>query len=91
MKNLNRIFMTLSAFALSLSAAGCSQSGSFSTGFGLKSDPEKVKYDWQKPYQEQISSFIASDEFSDDSENGSAFDLFDITGDGQPELIISPD
>ncbi|MDE6775490.1 MAG: hypothetical protein K2J37_04225, partial [Ruminococcus sp.] len=47
--------------------------------------------DWQKPYQEQISSFIASDEFSDDSENGSAFDLFDITGDGQPELIISPD
>lgn len=83
--------MTLSALALSVSAAGCSESAPLPTGFGLKSDPEKVKYDWQEDYQKKLNSFIASDKFSDDYDHGSAFDLFDITGDGQPELIISPD
>ena len=47
--------------------------------------PESISFEWQKSFQDKLDEFKGSDGFSSDS----AFDLFDMTGDGNPELIIS--
>ena len=85
MKKISRIFL-LAAAAASLS--GCSdKNDKLSTGkLSGKSDPESITYSWQTPYEEKIGEFKASDAYTEIS----AFDIIDITGDGSPELIISP-
>ena len=50
--------------------------------------PETIILDWQNAYQGKIDEFMKSDSYS---EKKSRFDLRDITGDGIPELILSPD
>lgn len=51
--------------------------------------PESIVFDWQSAYDKKISEFRTSADYSGGS-TGSRFDLCDITGDGSPELIISP-
>lgn len=53
--------------------------------------PDSVSFEWQKAYETKLNEFRESKDYSEDPESGSAFDLLDITGDGSPELIISPD
>ncbi|MDE6519517.1 MAG: hypothetical protein K2K91_03525 [Ruminococcus sp.] len=43
--------------------------------------------DWQKAYKQVLLDFMNSDEYSEHSN----FSLYDISTDGIPELIISPD
>ena len=51
--------------------------------------PDSVVFSWQKAYSDKLSEFRNSSDFVDDA-NGSMFDLYDLTGDGVPELVISP-
>ena len=51
--------------------------------------PESIVFDWQSAYDKKISEFKASADYSSGL-SGSMFDLCDITGDGSPELLISP-
>ena len=48
--------------------------------------PQDVELKWQKDYESLLGAFKNSDQFSENS----MFDLTDLTGDGTPELIISP-
>lgn len=49
-------------------------------------NPQSIVFDWQKPYESKLTEFKAS---SDYKEGDSMFDVYDLTGDGTPELIIS--
>ena len=51
--------------------------------------PDSVVFSWQKAYSDKLSEFRSSKDFVGDA-NGSMFDLYDLTGDGVPELVISP-
>ena len=51
--------------------------------------PESIVFDWQKAYETQLKSFRSSADYRS-GESGAMFDLCDMTGDGSPELIISP-
>lgn len=54
--------------------------------------PQNIVFDWQSLYESKLSEFKNSDKFSEssDSYGCSMFDLRDLTNDGTPELIISP-
>ncbi len=52
-----------------------------------------IVYSWQSAYEAKLREFAASADYvapSVSGVDGSMFDLADITGDGSPELIISP-
>lgn len=51
--------------------------------------PDSVVFSWQKAYSDKLSEFRSSSDFVEGA-NGSMFDLCDLTGDGVPELVISP-
>lgn len=51
--------------------------------------PETVVFSWQQVYSDKLSQFRSSADFVS-GPNGSMFDLYDLTGDGVPELVISP-
>lgn len=89
MKQIYRFFSLAAASVLTISSASCSKTGSDSSGTSdfRKTDPESISFSWQDAYENKLSEFKASEQFTDDS----AFDIFDITGDGIPELLISPD
>ncbi len=55
----------------------------------VKITPESVVFDWQKLYEAKLGEFRNSGDYKD-GKGGSMFDIIDITGDGSPELIISP-
>lgn len=54
-----------------------------------KITPESIVFDWQKVYEAKLNEFRNSADYKDGN-GGSMFDIIDITGDGSPELIISP-
>ena len=51
--------------------------------------PESVVFDWQNAYETKLSEFRKSAGYVSGAA-GTMFDLCDLTGDGSPELIISP-
>lgn len=84
MKRFCRLFL-LTALAASLTS--CSDKKVDSASEPEKNNaPESITHSWQAPYEAKIKEFKASDSFSQDSR----FDLYDLTDDGSPELIISP-
>ncbi len=87
MKKICRLFLL--TVAASAALTGCSKAGTASSGKTIfkKTDPESVSFSWQDAYESKLAEFKGSELFSDNS----AFDIFDITGNGSPELIISPD
>lgn len=48
--------------------------------------PQDVEFDWQSAYSSALTEFKSSEDYTDSS----MFEILDITGDGSPELIISP-
>ena len=89
MKSLKALFLA-AVFTASAAAVGCSETKTSSTQSSSDTveqavSPESISFEWQKSYQSKLDEFKGSDKFSSDS----AFDLYDMTGDGNPELIIS--
>ncbi len=84
MKRFYRLFLVTAAAA---SLTACSDKVSSSTSEPEKNvTPDSITYSWQAPYEAKIKEFKSSDTYSDNS----CFDLYDLTDDGSPELIISP-
>lgn len=90
MKIFKKSLLTSTAIVMSAIFAGCSVSGSDSPEEPVKISPESITFEWQSAYENKLNEFKNSGEFSADSVTGSRFDLVDITNDGTPELIISP-
>ncbi len=91
MKIIRNITSISAAIALAAAMTGCSATKSDSDEKQFERNaPDSVSFEWQKAYESKLSEFKESEDFSEDQESGSAFDLIDITGDGLPELIISP-
>lgn len=69
---------------------GCSKTenvlGSQPDPLAVKVSPESVVFDWQEEYQNKLEQFQVSAACS----TSSMFDIYDVTNDGVPELIISP-
>lgn len=89
LKSLKPIILA-SLITLSSTIAGCSDTKSNTSPVQSETSnqpisPESIVFKWQQSYQDKLDEFKNSDSFSNDS----AFDLFDMTGDGNPELIIS--
>lgn len=88
MKSIKPIILA-AVMTVSVCAVGCSDAKSSSPSQSDSSEqavsPEDISFKWQNSYQSKLDEFKGSDTFSSDS----AFDLFDMTGDGNPELIIS--
>lgn len=90
MKIIKNIMSISAAMALAAAMTSCSNANSDSEKQFERTAPDSVSFEWQKAYEDKLKEFKESKDYSDDQESGSAFDLFDITGDGSPELIISP-
>lgn len=76
--------------AAAVSMCGCSEKNTSEVAEEsepVQVSPNSISFEWQAGYDSKIAEFKASEEYSDSS----MFDIADITGDGQPELIISPD
>lgn len=85
-----KALLLASVFTASAAAAGCSDTKNVSSPSesGISDQavsPESISFEWQDSYESKLEEFKSSDAFSEDS----AFDLTDLTGDGNPELIIS--
>lgn len=78
------LLLTAAAY---VAMTGCSKNGSDASGKSIfkKTDPESISFSWQNAYESKLTEYKSSELFSENS----AFDIFDITGDGTPELIIS--
>ncbi|MBR1592101.1 MAG: hypothetical protein IJ666_03715 [Ruminococcus sp.] len=86
--------LSLTAALLSLCTAfGCQQSGEEeeTAEETVKISPRSIVFDWQYVYNSKLTEFMQSSEYSSEQGNESMFELYDITNDGNPELIISPD
>lgn len=86
---LKKICMIFLAAAAATAFTGCSDKKGVSSSESILSgrkDPESITFSWQDAYEKKIGEFKNSEEYSEKS----AFDIFDVTGDGSPELIISP-
>lgn len=89
LKSLKALILA-AVFTATAAAAGCSESKTSSSSSQTDApeqaiSPESISFEWQKSYQSKLDEFKGSEKFSSDS----AFDLYDMTGDGNPELIIS--
>ncbi len=83
MKKISKYFLLLSAV---VALTGCSDKKNPATVDRPKTtDIETITFSWQEAYENKIREFKESDQYSPNS----AFDIFDITGDGSAELIIS--
>lgn len=94
MKIFRKSLLIATAFVLSISIFSCSNStspDSSSSPDDVKISPQSITFEWQNVYMDKLAEFKNSADFSADVKTGSRFDLFDITGDKTPELIISPD
>lgn len=94
MKNYGKLLLISTTVIFSAALFSCS---SGNIDFNSESDttkenasPQSITFDWQNAYETKLNEFKNSDEYSPDMKTGSRFDLFDITGDNIPELIISP-
>ncbi|MBR6580200.1 MAG: hypothetical protein IKK66_02780 [Ruminococcus sp.] len=86
MKKISRLFLIITAAALT----GCSDKNTDSEPVVVSSktaDPESITFSWQETYENKIKEFKSSEQYTENS----AFDIFDVTGEGTPELIISAD
>ncbi len=84
MKKISKLFLLTAAVA---SLTGCSDKDNNSSSVSSeKANPESITYSWQTPYEEKIAEFKNSANYSENS----CFDIYDLTDDGSPELIISP-
>lgn len=90
MKTFKKSLLTSTAIVMTAVFAGCSTGSSESSEEPVKISPESITFEWQNAYENKLNEFKSSAEFSSDNDNGSRFDLVDITNDGTPELIISP-
>ena len=92
MKIFRKSLLTSTAFILSISLFSCSKNNSSDSSEleNVKISPQSITFEWQDVYMNKLSEFKSSADFSADVNSGSRFDLFDITGDEIPELIISP-
>ena len=88
--NIKKCTYAILAAAVLSAASGCSKTenvmDSAPDPLAVKTAPENVAFDWQSAYEEKPKEFKASGDCSDSS----MFELLDLTGDGTPELIISP-
>ncbi len=94
MKIFRKSLLISTVFVLSVSFSGCSDGTNPELSSGqedVKISPQSITFEWQNAYMDKLAEFKNSADFSADVKNGSRFDLFDITGDKTPELIISPD
>jgi len=85
-----KALLLAAVFTASAAAVGCSDTKTSSSQSDSDTveqviSPESISFEWQKSFESKLAEFKSSDKFTPDS----AFDLFDITGDGNPELIIS--
>lgn len=73
------------------SAAGCSDTKTVQSSeislLTTNMAPQDVVFDWQEAFEAKIKEFKGTSQYD---KNKSMFDICDITGDGSPELIISP-
>ena len=87
---INKKISILMAGAVLASFAGCSKTQKVSslplTLLDTNMAPDEVEMKWQKDYESLLGAFKNSEQYSENS----MFDLTDLTGDGIPELIISP-
>ncbi len=84
MKKICRFFLLTAAMA---AMTGCTdKNNGSSSGSSEKIAPDSITYNWQTPYEEKIAEFKSSADYSENS----YFDIFDLSGDDKPELIISP-
>lgn len=93
--NSNKLTTVFLAIVLTSAAAGCSDtklnSGSDNSGI-INVSPKSISFEWQPLYEQKLAEFATSENFSEIAQGGleeSRFDLFDINGDGTPELFIS--
>lgn len=84
MKRFCRLLLITAAAA---SLTSCTAKGDNSSSEAEKNiAPDSITHSWQAPYEAKIKEFKESDKYSENS----CFDLYDLTDDGSPELIISP-
>ncbi len=87
---INKKISIIMAGAVLAACAGCSETKKVEslplTLLDTNMKPEEVEMKWQKDYETLLNSFKNSEQYS----KSSMFDLTDLTGDGTPELIISP-
>ena len=78
--------------AAAAAAAGCSDTKTVQSSeislLATNMAPQDVVFDWQEAFEAKINEFKGTSQYD---RNKSRFDICDITGDGSPELIISPD
>ncbi len=93
--NLNKLTTIFLAFVLTSATVGCldKKENSNSGDSEIQNvSPESIVFEWQSLYEQKLNEFSATEDFSEIAQNGyeeSRFDLFDINGDGTPELFIS--
>lgn len=87
---INKKISILMAGAVLAVCAGCSETKKVEslplTLLDTNMAPQDVEMKWQKDYESLLTAFKNSEQYSENS----MFDLTDLTGDGTPELIISP-
>ena len=85
--------LSLTAALLSVCTAfGCQQTQEEESVVeeAVKISPRSIVFDWQYVYNSKLTEFMKSSDYSSQAGNESMFELYDITNDGTPELIISP-
>ena len=84
MKKISSLFLLTATVA---AMTGCTEKNNGSSSESSeKTTPDSITYSWQTPYEEKIAEFMSSADYSENS----CFDILDLSGDGTPELIISP-
>ena len=90
----NKIILLSSLVLFTAASAGCDSSKTVSSAEDpIPVSPQSISFEWQGAFENKLSEFTASEQFRAESSGGvgaSMFDLRDLTGDGSPELIISP-
>lgn len=93
--NLNKLTTIFLAFVLTSVTVSCSnqKKNSDSGDSGINNvSPRSIVFEWQSIYEQKLSEFASTENYSEIAQNGyeeSRFDLFDINNDGTPELFIS--
>ncbi|MDE7364365.1 MAG: hypothetical protein K2N27_05695 [Ruminococcus sp.] len=87
--------LLISAMTVSVLVCGCSQNVTSIPESSLpaeevKISPQNITFEWQDAYLNKLNEYKKSSDFAGSTKTGSRFDIFDITGDNTPELIISP-
>lgn len=93
LKIFRKSLLIATVFVLFATFSGCSDginSDNPENPEDTKISPQSITFEWQSAYMDKLAEFKNSADFSADVKTGSRFDLFDITGDKTPELIISP-